>query len=108
MALDQQQDPPVAVWVHWKPIAEGGKKTLPLGGLYYVVTEALPSSATEAPCSWSLVLHINQNDSNEDGVRLGLGEAHFLMDHAPSELLTSGFTVAIYEGPTCVGQVSVL
>lgn len=88
-------------------MAEGGKKTLPPHGLYYVITEPLPSTHS-LPCSWSLVILINQNDDSNHPARLSLGEAHFLMDHAPHPLLTTGFIVNIYEGPHVVGHVEVL
>ncbi|MGG4603842.1 hypothetical protein ACLPHM_03505 [Paenalcaligenes sp. Me131] len=99
--------PSVAVWVHWIPYAQGGKKTLPQDHLYYVVTEALPCTLPD-PCAWSLVLAITENDDAADEHRYGVGYAHFLMDNAPSALLISGFTVAIYEGPHKVGLVEVI
>lgn len=97
----------VTVCIHWKPVAEGGKKTLPQNGIYYVITEPLPHTSA-LPCSWSLVIQIFQSDDNTQHTRLSLAEAHFLMDHAPHTLLTTGFLVNIYEGPHLVGYVEVL
>lgn len=104
----QTQTSRVPVWIHWIPHSQGGRKTLPQDGLYYVITPPLPSTLPEA-CAWSLVLQITQNDdAATDGPRCSMGYAHFLMDEAPSALLTPGFTVDIYEGPHKVGLVEVI
>ncbi|BBV09629.1 hypothetical protein BML2537_31230 [Providencia stuartii] len=58
--------------------------------------------------SWSVVLNIKSNEQVDSYQRIGLGEAYFLMEDAPSFLLNSGFIINIYEGPKLVGTVEVL
>ncbi|AHN25723.1 hypothetical protein SALWKB2_1261 [Snodgrassella alvi wkB2] len=58
--------------------------------------------------SWSLVLNVKSYELVESTQRIGLGEAYFLMEDAPSFLLKKGFMMNIYEGPKLVGTVEVL
>ncbi|MDE9566473.1 hypothetical protein KKI93_21165 [Xenorhabdus bovienii] len=95
------------VKINWVTEAQGGKITLPLNVLYYVITEPMKGKVGE-PTSWSLVLDIKSNSYDEGGSRIGLGEAYFLVEDAPDFLLTQGFTLNVYEGPKFVAIVEVL
>ena len=95
------------VKIYWTPIQQGGKKTLPLNIKYYVITKPMEGKNGDIS-SWSLVLNVKSYELVESTQRIGLGEAYFLMEDAPSFLLKKGFMMNIYEGPKLVGTVEVL
>ncbi|PHM70781.1 hypothetical protein [Xenorhabdus sp. KJ12.1] len=95
------------VKINWVSETQGGKSTLPLNELYYVITDPIKGKFGES-ISWSLVLDINNNYYDVViGSRIGLGRAYFLVDEAPHFLLYEGFTLNVYEGPHFVAVVEV-
>ncbi|WP_154639972.1 hypothetical protein [Providencia stuartii] len=95
------------VKIYWTPVQQGGKKSLPLNLKYYVITEPMRGKSGDIS-SWSVVLNIKSNEQVDSYQRIGSGEAYFLMEDAPSFLLTPGFIMNVYEGPKLVGEVEVL
>ncbi|MDM3836406.1 hypothetical protein [Proteus mirabilis] len=95
------------VKIYWTPVQQGGKKSLPLNLKYYVITEPMIGKNGDIS-SWSVVLNIKSNEQVDSYQRIGSGEAYFLMEDAPSFLLTPGFIMNVYEGPKLVGEVEVL
>ncbi|WP_275076818.1 hypothetical protein [Providencia rettgeri] len=97
----------VSIKINWVKESSGGKKVLPSNTQYYVITDSI-EDITGAPTRWSLVLNIKDNFTNEMGERFGIGTAYFLVENAPSHLLTQGVKLNVYEGPKLVGIIEVL
>lgn len=97
----------VNIKIYWLPISQGGKKMLPFKNKYYPITAPLPDKSGKL-ISWSLVISIYHNEQSNTNERMSLGDAYFLMEHAPNFLLKKGFTTHIYEGPKQVATIEVI
>lgn len=97
----------VNVRIDWLSIKQGGRKILPVDTKYYPITEPLKDKQGNMT-SWSLVIKVKSNKNINTNERIGFGEAHFLMEAAPSYLLNKGFKIIIYEGPKQVATIQVL
>ncbi|MGM0936115.1 MAG: hypothetical protein ACQEWL_05790 [Pseudomonadota bacterium] len=100
-------DAVVSIKIHWVKESNGGKKVLPSNTQYYVITDPI-EDMTGTPTRWSLVINIKDNFTNEMGERFGIGTTYFLVENAPSHVLTQGVMLNVFEGPRLVGIIEVL
>ncbi len=83
----------------WNPFANGGKKEIPpLNVKYYPMVKL---HKKDDFLSWSIVVCNEEILSQYET----MGTIHFLFDHAPKNILTSGTTVYLYEASHFIATV---
>lgn len=83
---------------------DGTSRAIPIGGVYSSVGKVPGDNHPWPETAWSLVVNF---PSGYSGVDKAVGEAHFLVETAPSHLLTVGTIISLYEGKKLAAFVEV-
>lgn len=74
---------------------EGIRRELPIGGRYSTIAKVPGDNQPWPETAWSFVVNF---PSGYRGLGKTIGEAHFLVESAPSHLLHPGTVVELFEG----------
>jgi hypothetical protein len=92
--------------IHWVPLEEGGRTSLPAGTRYATISRLQEDTAAWLQEAWSIVLEFDEPPAAQGNP--SMARARFLAERAPVDRLKPGRTFELYEGAEKVATVEIV